>query len=372
MQLHPDFVAMVMQLRDRHGFELNQLREAERLAETLRWNPDASIPRDELHGLYSRAAASLLGFSSTILEHAKKVVRSIHYSILSGDAIRASDRGLSRPHTGSLSYAYENMGRVLHAVIALVEVASDLETDVSLADTSDARGTSPRHGSMKIQKKDDALWLRHLREVGIEIPEGTRCTITVNGTPVDFVPMSAGRDGRRTQGLKAAGTNATWWHSIPKNSWLDIHVSAHDASASTQIDSLPPRTIEQQTTASGGTVAPGRIDANSEYSSPVSGRLSQGDIVRLHRALLDLALDREVLLAGVNADFVAALPLRSTHSAQILSDLYVLNATAQLADFSYPLLHVLVNAAALSRARPEAEQIHTCIRLLGTGKEGHR
>src|SRR5262245_9259503 len=82
--------------------------------------------------------------------------------------------------------------------------------------------------------------------------------------------------------------------------------------------------------------------------------LSHEDILRLGEAVISAGLDRRVLLAGLSASFVAHLPSAAVPSAQILSDLDILNNAASLDDGTVPLQVWLQNAIALSPTRPEA------------------
>lgn len=80
----------------------------------------------------------------------------------------------------------------------------------------------------ELEKRDHALWLRHLRAVGIHIPVGNAACLRINGREVQFEPMQPDRNGRLTHGLKASGPNAQHWHAIPKGTklFVDCCVSA--------------------------------------------------------------------------------------------------------------------------------------------------
>lgn len=67
---------------------------------------------------------------------------------------------------------------------------------------------------MTIVKKDVCLWAGHAKEQGTEslFPNGGTLVIT-NGEvseAVTFVPMSAGKDGRKVAGLKPSGECPVW------------------------------------------------------------------------------------------------------------------------------------------------------------------
>jgi hypothetical protein len=71
-------------------------------------------------------------------------------------------------------------------------------------------------------------------------------------------------------------------------------------------------------------------------------------ILDLHAATIEAGLDghRAALLQGINAAFVAGLPVSPAPSAQILTDLHGLNLT--LGDGSVPLGRWLENAFVLA------------------------
>ncbi len=81
--------------------------------------------------------------------------------------------------------------------------------------------------------------------------------------------------------------------------------------------------------------------------------LDQNRIHELHAAVISVGLDRRALLSGIHAAFVASLPISSSPSAQILSDLAQLNSVEQLSDGSVPLLEWLRTAAHLAGPRKE-------------------
>src|SRR6185503_9607954 len=84
------------------------------------------------------------------------------------------------------------------------------------------------------------------------------------------------------------------------------------------------------------------------------GTLEHRKIIRLHDAVFETGLgaDRDALLSGIEPQFCAALPIASSRWSQVLCDLDALNSAGKLQDGSWPLLHWLMNAAALAKSRP--------------------
>ncbi len=78
----------------------------------------------------------------------------------------------------------------------------------------------------KFKKRDDALWLSHLASSGVSVPPGFRATIRIDGTAVEFVPMSTGRDDRATAGLKATGPECEAWNAITKGTTVELELVA--------------------------------------------------------------------------------------------------------------------------------------------------
>ena len=75
---------------------------------------------------------------------------------------------------------------------------------------------------VRIVKRDDALWLRHLADAGIEVPLGRAAIFLIDDVEVVFEPMKPSPNGRSTHGLRAAGRNRHRWTSIPKGSAVDV------------------------------------------------------------------------------------------------------------------------------------------------------
>src|SRR4051812_22252594 len=84
--------------------------------------------------------------------------------------------------------------------------------------------------------------------------------------------------------------------------------------------------------------------------------LSSDQILALHEAVVRARLtdSRAALLGGIDPGFVDRLPILPNLSAQILSDLRVLNAVVCLSDGSAPIKTWLENAATLAEPRSEA------------------
>jgi hypothetical protein len=75
--------------------------------------------------------------------------------------------------------------------------------------------------------------------------------------------------------------------------------------------------------------------------------LTPEDLHALHDAAVGARLveQRATLVAGIDAAFIATMPVRSSPSEQVRSDLDILSRTGALADGSVPLLTWLANAA---------------------------
>jgi hypothetical protein len=78
-------------------------------------------------------------------------------------------------------------------------------------------------------------------------------------------------------------------------------------------------------------------------------------IYDLQSAALRAGLDRQALLSGLDAGFVASLRRANNDAAQILEDLSALNEIVELADKSVPLRWWLQNALGMASMRPERE-----------------
>ena len=77
---------------------------------------------------------------------------------------------------------------------------------------------------MRLVKRDDVLWLRHLQEVGMPVPPGHSAVFRVGDADILFQPMRPGPSGRATPGLRAAGTNRAVWSSIPLSTVVDLEL----------------------------------------------------------------------------------------------------------------------------------------------------
>jgi hypothetical protein len=81
--------------------------------------------------------------------------------------------------------------------------------------------------------RDNALWAKHLedaelRELIIALPQGRPITLLVDGTPVRFLKMSDGRDGRPTQGLKPAPEHKHLWDALQPLRGSQVTISLPD------------------------------------------------------------------------------------------------------------------------------------------------
>jgi hypothetical protein len=87
------------------------------------------------------------------------------------------------------------------------------------------------------------------------------------------------------------------------------------------------------------------------------GILSHKQILSLHAAVTSahITTSRAALLGGIDPAFVDGLPICSSLSSQILSDLHALNAAERLADGAVPFSMWLENGLALVGQRAEAE-----------------
>lgn len=83
--------------------------------------------------------------------------------------------------------------------------------------------------------------------------------------------------------------------------------------------------------------------------------LLPGDqILALYQAVVEADVDRNSLLARIDARFVATLPTGMSRGGQILRDLSALNAVEALDDGTIPLEIWIENATILAGLRPEA------------------
>jgi hypothetical protein len=86
--------------------------------------------------------------------------------------------------------------------------------------------------------------------------------------------------------------------------------------------------------------------------------------LELHAIAVDLSLDRDTLLMGMNPAFVATIPSRPTRSAQLLTDLYVLNAVRSDDHDSNPLMIWIRNAIVLAAGRLEVIRLDAYLGML--------
>lgn len=77
------------------------------------------------------------------------------------------------------------------------------------------------------------------------------------------------------------------------------------------------------------------------------------DVYGIQDAVIDVGLDRDVLLSGIDRGIVYGIPGKPTRKEQILTDLQHLVSLGKLPDGTWPLQHWLTTAAHLSRPRRE-------------------
>jgi predicted nucleotide-binding protein len=93
-------------------------------------------------------------------------------------------------------------------------------------------------------------------------------------------------------------------------------------------------------------------------------RLPPESLSALLEAAIQLRLDRDALLLGVNRSFVGQLASAASVGSRILTDLHEMNMVDLLTDDSDPLRQWLMNAIALSDPRPEANVFRAYIHVL--------
>ena len=109
------------------------------------------------------------------------------------------------------------------------------------------------------KKRDDVLWLRHLRDLGINV-DGTSATrFRVNEMEIDFVPMKPS-GGNPTPGLKAAGPNARRWNEIAKGAPIKLEPIL--SSAPPELIRAPVRATKAEAKAAQGEGANAIVDAD--------------------------------------------------------------------------------------------------------------
>ncbi|MEP7122238.1 MAG: hypothetical protein ABJE95_15060 [Byssovorax sp.] len=92
--------------------------------------------------------------------------------------------------------------------------------------------------------------------------------------------------------------------------------------------------------------------------------LNHDEILKLGEAALAarLTTQRDGLLVGIRADFIASLPRSAVAGEQVLTDLDALNNAGELTDGTVPLAVFLRNARALSGSRQASEGFSTALR----------
>lgn len=94
-------------------------------------------------------------------------------------------------------------------------------------------------------------------------------------------------------------------------------------------------------------------------------RLSNEFVAALTQAVVELNLDRDALLSGIDPAVVSAIPSRRTPAEQLLTDLHELNNVGRLVDGSDPLRCWLINASTLSCKRQSAIIFLISLRIIG-------
>lgn len=103
----------------------------------------------------------------------------------------------------------------------------------------------------------------------------------------------------------------------------------------------------------------------------MSKHLTDAEIRNLFEAAVSLGLTerRRDLFGGIHPGFVASLPVSTSPSAQLLTDLHELNRTERLADDSLPLAAWLDNALLILGPRRESELFERLLDRVGGGKK---
>jgi hypothetical protein len=82
--------------------------------------------------------------------------------------------------------------------------------------------------SCRIEKVDDAIWMKHLpldlREYCQQFRPGREFPLLINGHEVLFTWMRHGADNRPTPGIKAAASGRGAWNRIPRKSVIRIGI----------------------------------------------------------------------------------------------------------------------------------------------------
>lgn len=94
--------------------------------------------------------------------------------------------------------------------------------------------------------------------------------------------------------------------------------------------------------------------------------LDHDTLLKLHDASVSIGLEsqRHALQAGIDRAFLATLPVETTASAQLLSDLAALNEAARLLNGTVPLEIWLKNAETLARGRVETSTFRAALEML--------
>jgi len=86
--------------------------------------------------------------------------------------------------------------------------------------------------------RDDAIWARHVEDPAVRdriraISQNEPLTLLVEGTPVRFVKMRDGKDGRPTDGLRPAGEEAhRFWSAMQSRRGERVRLALPETSGS--------------------------------------------------------------------------------------------------------------------------------------------
>lgn len=95
-----------------------------------------------------------------------------------------------------------------------------------------------------ITVRDDALWARHVEDAEVrarirELPQNAPLLLLVDGTPVRFVKMRDGKDGRPTDGLRPADEEARlFWRAMQARRGERVRVALGGVPANAYLASL--------------------------------------------------------------------------------------------------------------------------------------
>ena len=83
--------------------------------------------------------------------------------------------------------------------------------------------------------RDDAIWAKHIEGYPalvsriLDLPENASILLLIEGTPVRFVKMRDGADGRPTAGLRPADADAKrFWHEMQSRRGEPVEIAETD------------------------------------------------------------------------------------------------------------------------------------------------